>query len=145
MPTAPAPATRGPAAGAWFRRTTNNRMEILAAVRGLEAVAPDVPATVVSDSRYVVDMLNGGHVERWRRGGWMRDRRHAALNPDLWEQLLKACAGRAVRFEWVRGHNGHPENERADVLAAEARAAEGLPADKAYEEPPLFAGDSLFG
>ena len=123
-----------------FRKTTNNRMEILSVIMALEAVAVDVPVTVVSDSRYVVDMLNGGHVERWERADWQRDKKHAAKNPDLWRRLLAMCRGRNVEFKWVKGHEGHPENERADVLAVEARSRDNLPVDEGYEAPPLFVG-----
>ena len=128
-----------------FRRTTNNRMEILAVVNGLAAVPAGSPVTVVSDSRYVVDMMSGGYVERWRSNGWMRDGKHAALNPDLWGRLLDVCQGRDVAFEWVRGHGGHPENERADALAVAARSRDGLPADDPFEAPPRFVQGTLFG
>jgi ribonuclease HI len=122
------------------RRTTNNRMEILSVVMALEAVDAGEPVTIVSDSRYVVDMLNGGHVERWARGGWMRDKKHAALNPDLWSRLLELRRGRDVAFEWVRGHNGNPDNARADELAVAARSGDALPVDEGHEAPPLFVG-----
>ncbi len=118
-----------------FRRTTNNRMEILGVIVGLKAVREtDARITVYSDSRYVVDMLNGGHVERWRQNGWTRNRgKDPALNPDLWEELLNLCRGRAVTFVWVRGHAENPENTRCDELAVEARQAANLPADEGYE------------
>ena len=127
-----------------FRRTTNNRMEIWSVIEGLRAVPGGVAVTVVSDSKYVVDMMTGGHVRRWKRNHWMRTRKERALNPDLWDRLLSLCDGRDVDFQWVRGHDGHPENERADVLAAEAARREGLPADEGFEEPVAMDGPTLF-
>ena len=120
-------------------------MEILSVISSLEALsACGSPMTIYSDSQYVVNMMNGGHVLKWKRNGWMRDRKQAALNPDLWEKLLKLCEGRKIEFTWVRGHDGAAENERADELAVEARQGEALPADEGYEDPPLFVGESLF-
>lgn len=129
-----------------FRKTTNNRMEIQAVVEGLSAVDAEIPVTVVSDSRYVVDMMNGGHVRRWKANSWMRTKRDRALNPDLWDRLLEICEGRDVTFQWVKGHDGHPENERADELAVEAARQDGLPADEGFESPAPapFVGASLF-
>ncbi|MFC1453012.1 ribonuclease H [Verrucomicrobiota bacterium] len=118
-----------------FRKTTNNRMELWSVIAALDAVSPDAPVTVVSDSRYVVDMLNGGHAERWRRNGWMRDKRSRALNPDLWGRLLGLCDGRDVEFEWVRGHADDAENCRCDELAVAARSGNDLPEDDGYEHP----------
>jgi ribonuclease HI len=128
-----------------FRKTTNNRMEILGVIVGLRAVRePDVPITIYSDSRYVVDMINGGHVERWRRDGWTRNRgKDAALNPDLWDQLLTLCRGRAVKFVWVRGHNENKENTRCDELAVQARQAGDLPVDEGYESAGLTAAPAV--
>lgn len=121
-----------------FRRTTNNRMEIIAAIEGLKALDGDghTDVTIYSDSRYLVDMFNGGYAARWRANGWRRENRQRALNTDLWQALLDLAANRQVRFEWVRGHNEHPENDRCDELAVEARKREGLPPDIAYEKPP---------
>ena len=124
-----------------FRNTTNNRMEILGAIRGLTALDGEegngrdgLDVTVFSDSRYVVDMFTGGHATRWRAQGWMRNRRERALNPDLWAQLLDLAGKHRVRFEWVKSHNDHPENERCDQLAVEARQKDDLPPDEEYEE-----------
>ncbi len=129
-----------------FRRTTNNRMELLSVIAALEAVAQQAGTVRIrSDSRYVVDMLNGGHAARWRRNSWMRDKKHAALNSDLWGRLLDLCGTRSVVFEWVRGHDGQPENERVDALAVAARELPGLPPDEGYENPPLFVAGGLFG
>lgn len=120
-----------------FRKTTNNRMEILAAVEGLAAVMKGretgLRVTIFSDSRYLVDMFNGGHARRWRAKGWMRSPKERARNEDLWGRLLDLAANHCVRFEWVKSHNEHPENERCDQMAVEARMKPGLPPDGGYE------------
>lgn len=101
-----------------FAWTTNNRMELLAAVAALELLPADVPAVVVSDSQYVV---NGAlWARKWQRNGWRLVDGGAVRNEDLWRRLRAAIDGRDVRFAWTRGHAGHPENERCDRLAAEA-------------------------
>ena len=99
--------------------------------------------TVYSDSRYVVDMLNGGYAAKWRANAWMRNKREPALNPDLWEQLLDRTTNRTVTFEWVKGHSEHPENDRCDELAVAARQAPNLPIDGGYEnpEPPAASAE----
>lgn len=129
-----------------FRKTTNNRMEIIAAIEGLKALSDDGSGSVMvySDSRYVVDMFNGGYAAKWRANDWMRDKRHRALNPDLWGELLDLAGNRQVRFEWVRGHNEHPENERCDELAVEARQKDDLPPDAGYENPESLVTDGVF-
>lgn len=117
-----------------YRKTTNNRMELRAAIAGLEALSGQgLSVTVYSDSRYVVDMFNGGYAKRWRARGWMRNAQDRAVNPDLWGALLDLCEGHRVTFAWVRGHNAHPENERCDVLAVQARQGAALPPDRVYE------------
>jgi len=118
-----------------FRKTTNNRMEILGAVVGLRALDGERAAvTIYSDSKYVVDMYMGGYAEQWRRNGWRRQQGKApALNPDLWEELLTLSARHAVRFQWVRGHADNPENTRCDALAVMARQGANLPPDAGYE------------
>jgi ribonuclease HI len=122
-----------------FRKTTNNRMEILAAVEGLKEVTAGqgdgLKITIFSDSRYLVDMFNEGHARRWRAKGWMRGPRDRAKNEDLWGQLLDLATGHQVRFVWVKSHNEHPENERCDQLAVEARQKGALPPDEQYENP----------
>jgi ribonuclease HI len=124
-----------------FRNTTNNRMEILAAIKGLTALDTagenghnGYDVTIFSDSRYVVDMFTGEHAKRWRAQGWMRNRKDRALNPDLWAQLLDLSEKNRVGFKWVKSHNDHPQNERCDQLAVEARQKEDLPPDGGYEE-----------
>ena len=97
--------------------TTNNRMELTAVIAGLEALKYPCRVTVTSDSKYVVDAIQKGWAEKWKAQGWMRNKKEKALNPDLWEKLLGLLAVHEVTFHWVKGHAGHPENERCDELA----------------------------
>lgn len=113
-----------------YRRTTNNRMELMGAIAGLEALREPCRVTMVTDSRYVVDGIEKGWARRWKANGWMRNRKEPAVNVDLWERLLAALDKHEVRFNWVRGHNGHPENERCDRLAVTAASRPGLPGDR---------------
>ena len=99
--------------------TTNNRMELTAAIKGLEALKERCIVTLYSDSKYLTDAINCGWAVKWRENGWMRTRREPALNPDLWERLLNLIEEHEVTFVWVKGHAGHPENERCDRLAVE--------------------------
>ncbi len=115
-----------------FRRTTNNRMEILAVIVGLEALNEPCNVSVFSDSKYVVDAINQGWVYKWEAKGWMRTPKEPALNVDLWERLLVLLEEHNVEFNWVKGHNGHPENERCDHLAVTAAAGEQLSEDEEY-------------
>ena len=117
-----------------YALTTNNRMELLAAIVGLEALNRDCDVTLYSDSRYLVDAVSKGWAARWRKNGWMRNKREAAVNPDLWERLLNLLERHSVEFRWVRGHSGDPGNERCDALASAAARQEGLGADPGY--PP---------
>jgi len=116
-----------------FRRTTNNRMELMAAIVGLQALKTPCAVTLYTDSRYLVDAITQGWAERWRANGWMRNKREPALNPDLWAELLDLCAQHQVEFVWVRGHAGDPENERCDELAQQAARGRDLPAGESYE------------
>lgn len=103
-----------------YRRTTNNRMELMGVIEGLKRTAEigkDRRTEVVTDSRYVVDGISKGWAKRWRANNWRRNKQgDMALNPDLWGQLLDAVENRAVRFQWVRGHSGHPQNELCDAM-----------------------------
>lgn len=112
-----------------LRNTTNNRMEILAVIKGLQLLKEPCEVTVVTDSQYVANAIGKGWAKKWRAQGWMRNKKDPALNPDLWEQLLALCDTHRVSFEWVRGHNGHPMNERCDQLAVAAAALPSNPAD----------------
>lgn len=112
-----------------YQNTTNNRMEILAVIRGLEILKKRCDVTVYSDSKYVVDAMTKGWVKRWQKNGWMRNKKEPALNVDLWEEMLKLCSQHQVDFRWVKGHSGHPENERSDFLATEALKRKDLKID----------------
>lgn len=116
-----------------FRRTTNNRMEILAAIAGLEALKEPCKVTLYSDSQYLVNAIDHGWARRWQSNGWMRNKKEKAINPDLWERLLELCKTHKVQFEWLRGHAGHDENERCDELATTAAQGPDLAIDEGYE------------
>jgi ribonuclease HI len=126
-----------------FRLTTNNRMEMLAAIAGLEALASPSVVTLTSDSKYLVDGITKGWARAWRRKNWKKADGKKALNPDLWSILLDLCNRHQVTFVWVRGHDGHPENERCDRLATTAAAREDLPVDEGYA--PVSVLTDLFG
>ena len=99
------------------RETTNNRMELCAVIAALSALKEPCEVTLTSDSKYVVDAVTKGWVTSWKRNGWRKADKSPALNVDLWERLLPLLQTHQVSFVWVRGHNGHPYNERCDVLA----------------------------
>jgi ribonuclease HI len=102
-----------------FYHTTNNRMELLAVIVGLEALkVAGCEVTVVSDSKYVVDAFQKNWIGNWKRRGWAK-----VKNPDLWKRLLKAMEPHRVEYTWIKGHNEHPENERCDRLAVAASHA----------------------
>ncbi|UPL50695.1 ribonuclease HI [Hymenobacter sublimis] len=113
-----------------FRLTTNNRMELLAVIVGLEAITrPELPITVVTDSRYVVDAVE----KKWVFGWAAKPDFGKKANEDLWRRFLKIYKQRSVQFRWVRGHNGHPENERCDQLAVWSATKGPLLTDEGYE------------
>ena len=134
-----------------FRRTTNNRMEILAAIKALESLNRPCQVTLHSDSRYVVDAMTKGWAKRWKAKDWWHLKREyvrnggkavpvqntgsweRVSNPDLWDRLLSLVKLHTVEFRWVRGHSGVPENERADFLAVAAARGKDLLPDLAYE------------
>ena len=117
-----------------YRATTNNRMEITAAIHGLEALTR--PATVVlyTDSRYLANAITKGWAYRWRRNGWMRNKEAPARNADLWAKLLHLCDQHDVTFRWVRGHHECQENNRCDTLAANARGKLDVAIDHGFEK-----------
>ncbi len=112
-----------------FRNTTNNRMELMGAIKGLEALKEPCEVTIVTDSQYLVNAVEKGWAVKWKSRGWMRGKGEKALNPDLWDRLLTLLSKHKVHFEWVRGHQGHPENERCDRMAVEADSGKDLPED----------------
>ncbi len=116
-----------------FLFTTNNRMELMAAIVALEALKRPCRVTLHSDSKYLVDAMTQGWAARWRANGWKRNRRDKALNPDLWERLLDLAGAHQVSFVWVRGHTGVPDNERCDELARLAAHQPDLPVDPGYQ------------
>jgi ribonuclease HI len=116
-----------------FVLTTNNRMEILAAIVALEALKGPCVVTLHSDSQYLVNAMTKGWVTKWRAKAWMRTKKDKAKNVDLWKRLLAACKPHDVAFKWVRGHVGVPENERCDQLVAAAAKLPDLPIDKGYD------------
>jgi len=97
--------------------TTNNRMELLGAINGLEALKEPCHVTLTSDSKYLVDGMTKGWARSWKAKNWKKGDGKPALNPELWDRLLTLCDKHEVEFVWVKGHAGHPENERCDVLA----------------------------
>ena len=115
-----------------YRKTTNNRMEIMAAIVGLGALKEQCKVTLYSDSEYLVKAMSRRWTQKWRANGWKRNRRAKVLNPDLWERLLQLCEYHEVQFNWVKGHAGTPENIRCDELAMQAAQQPNLPGDDGY-------------
>lgn len=104
-------------------QTTNNRMELLAAIMGLEQLKEPCCVTLVSDSRYLCESINQGWVFQWEQKGWRKADKKPALNVDLWERMLCQLRRHQVTVQWVKGHDGHPYNERCDQLAVAAYQA----------------------
>jgi ribonuclease HI len=114
---------------AGFRLTTNNRMELMAVIVGLEAIKKDgIPITIYSDSKYVVDSVEKGWIWGWEKKNFAKK-----ANPDLWKRYIPLHKKLNPKFVWVKGHAGHLENERCDVLAVQAAQSGNLPADSWYE------------
>ncbi len=116
-----------------FYKTTNNRMEVLAVIKGLEALKEPCDVKLYSDSKYVVDAIEKGWAIKWRSNGWMRNNKEKASNVDLWERLLELLEIHKVVFIWVKGHADNPENERCDQLARGAIQKNTLENDEKYE------------
>ncbi|MGK7391585.1 MAG: ribonuclease HI [Candidatus Cyclobacteriaceae bacterium M2_1C_046] len=121
-----------------FRLTTNNRMELLAVIKGLEALKKEGSlVTIYSDSKYVVEAVEKGWIWNWQKKGFKKIK-----NVDLWQRFIPLFRKHKVKFVWVKGHAGIPENERCDQLAVEAASEPILPPDKGYEDqlnnnPPI--------
>lgn len=118
---------------AGYRLTTNNRMELLAAIKGLSVLKTECIVTLYSDSKYLVDSMSKGWVKRWKSNNWMRNKNDIAQNHDLWKELLNLCERHRVTFIWVRGHEGNIENERCDILAVNASIGPKLLTDRNFE------------
>lgn len=101
------------------KATTNNRMELTAVIKGLSALNQSCVVDLYSDSKYFIDAVQKGWAKKWQANGWMRTKKDKALNPDLWEQILDLLDKHDVTLHWVKGHNGHPENEECDRMAVE--------------------------
>ena len=129
------PKKRAEASGG-FRLTTNNRMEIFAAIKGLEMLKQPCRVTLYSDSQYLVDAMMKGWAAAWKKRDWWRTNKERAANSDLWARLLALCETHQVEFRWVRGHAGNVENERCDKLSVAALRQANLPADEGYENRP---------
>lgn len=115
-----------------FALTTNNRMEISAAIAGLQALKESCSVTLYSDSKYLVDSVMQGWAKKWQAKGWRRNKNQLTKNADLWVVLLELCEQHEVNFKWVKGHAGDKENERCDELANLAIEQENLPDDEGY-------------
>jgi ribonuclease HI len=115
-----------------FQWTTNNRMELMGCIKALEAMDRQLPITLHSDSRYLVDAVNKGWARGWRRRNWKKANGAPALNADLWQQLLTLLDDRDVLLNWVKGHAGNIWNERCDQLVHEAIAKGDLEVDEGY-------------
>lgn len=99
------------------KQTTNNRMELTAVIKALQLLKEPCEVNLTTDSKYVCDAVNKGWVYGWKKKGWIKSDKKPALNVDLWEELLEQLKIHDVTFNWVKGHNGHPYNERCDKLA----------------------------
>ncbi|MGK7950749.1 MAG: ribonuclease HI [Xenococcaceae cyanobacterium] len=115
-----------------FRLTTNNRMEMMAAIVALQTLETKSKVILHTDSKYIVDAVTQGWAKRWQANNWKRNKKEKAKNPDLWQDLLDLCDRHQVDFVWVKGHAGIPENERCDRLAVSAAQQLSLPDDLGY-------------
>lgn len=114
---------------AGYKKTTNNRMELMAAIVGLEALIKPCEVELYSDSQYLVKAFNENWIVGWQKKNWMRSKNEPVKNTDLWKRLLKAMEPHQVRYIWVKGHAGHPGNERCDQLATAAADGDNLLTD----------------
>lgn len=113
-----------------YVKTTNNRMELMAVITGLEALNRSCEVDVYSDSKYVVDAFNQHWIDSWLKKGWKRGKNEPVKNVDLWKRLLAVKEKHTVTFHWVKGHDGHPQNERCDKLATTAADGDSLLVDE---------------
>lgn len=116
-----------------YELTTNNRMELMGVIFGLERLKTKSNVQVFTDSKYVIDGITKGWAEKWKKNGWMRSKNDPAVNSDLWDKLLNVMSKHNVEFNWVKGHSGHTENDRCDALANEGINSKKLIEDAGYE------------
>lgn len=119
---------------AGYRRTTNNRMELLGAIVGIEALTRPCRITLWSDSQYVIHAMSKGWLDGWQKKGWRTSSKEPVKNRDLWERMLRALGEHEIDWQWVRGHTGVPENERCDQLAIAAASGGDLAEDAGFAE-----------
>ena len=117
-----------------YKKTTNNRMELMAVIAALEALNKPCNIELYSDSKYLTDAFNQHWIESWLKKNWKNSTNKPVKNIDLWKRLLEAAKIHEIKFIWVKGHNGHPENERCDVLATTAADGNDLPDDTGMSE-----------
>ncbi len=113
-----------------YKKTTNNRMELMAAIVGLEALTKPCNVELYSDSQYVIKAFNDHWLDGWIKKGWKRGKNEPVKNVDLWKRLLEATKPHNITFIWVKGHDGHAQNERCDFLATSAADGDNLIEDK---------------
>ncbi len=118
---------------AGYKKTTNNRMELMAVIVGLEALIRPCSVNVISDSKYVTDAFNQHWIDTWQKNNWKTSTKKPVQNIDLWKRLLNAMKDHTVTFTWVKGHDGHPQNERCDRLATAAADSGDLLDDEIVE------------
>jgi ribonuclease HI len=116
-----------------YRLTTNNRMELMAAIKALETLKSPSKVTLYTDSKYLYDAMTRDWAKRWRANRWWRNKREKATNIDLWKRLLDLCDTHTVTYKWTKGHAGDRDNEIADQLAVQATRGENLPNDPGYQ------------
>lgn len=117
-----------------FAKTTNNRMEIMAALRGIESLKEPCEVTLYSDSKYLIDTMAKGWIHGWKKKGWSRGPNKPLKNIDLWQRMSQTIQGHKIQWKWVKGHAGHAENERCDELATAAADRRGNPADEGFKK-----------
>ena len=120
-----------------YYETTNNRMELLGVITGLEALKRSCEVVVISDSKYVVDAFNNHWVDYWVTHNFRKSDKKPVKNRDLWERLIAASKNHKITFEWVKGHDGHPENERCDELATAAADGDAKIHDEGFVKEEL--------
>lgn len=115
-----------------FRCTTNNRMELMAVIKGLEALKRPCRVNLYTDSQYIVNAMTKGWARNWQAKGWRRSTGEPAKNPDLWRRVLELAAVHRINWNWVKGHAANEHNNRCDRLAVEASRSQSLAEDEAY-------------